>query len=156
MLGCPSRHGGCSVFAQIRQSANDLRRLLALVWSDTSTYIKARLVTVLLLVIAAAALTAFGPVALKRLVDGFSGDASPASFATYLLVALYVASQWLSRSAGELRGLIYARIERRMFRALSERVFSHLMRLPMRFHTNRRTGEITQTLENGLQGYQIV
>jgi ATP-binding cassette subfamily B protein len=139
-----------------RQSSGDLRRLLALVWSDASPYIKARLGVVLLLVIAAAVLTALGPVALKRLVDGFSGDASSAPLAISVLVALYVASQWLSRGAGELRGLIYARVERRMFSTLSERVFAHLMRLPLRFHANRRTGAITQALENGLQGYQIV
>jgi ABC-type transport system involved in Fe-S cluster assembly fused permease/ATPase subunit len=144
------------VLSPIRHSFSDLRQLVRLVWSDTSPHIRARLLAVLLLVITAATLTALGPVALKRLVDGFAGDASPASVTVYVLVTLYVGSQWLSRSAGELRGLIYARVERRMFRALSERVFGHLMRLPMRFHVNRRTGAITQALENGLQGYQIV
>ncbi len=140
----------------IRESFSDLRHMVRLMWTDATPYIRARLIAILVLVIAAATLTALGPVALRRLVDGFSGDANPASVTVYIFVALYVGSQWLSRSAGELRGLIYARVERRMFRALSERVFGHLMRLPMRFHVNRRTGAITQTLENGLQGYQIV
>lgn len=144
------------MLSKVGKSISEFRRLLAILWPETSSYIRARLIAVLLLVIVAAAFTALGPVALKRLVDGFSGNASAAPIAIYLLVALYVASQWLSRGAGELRGLIYARVERRMFRSLSERVFAHLMRLPMRFHTNRRTGAITQTLENGLQGYQII
>ena len=30
------------------------------------------------------------------------------------------------------------------------------MRLPLRFHLNRQTGAIGQTLENGLQGYQLI
>ncbi len=73
-----------------------------------------------------------------------------------LLVCLYVTSQWLSRSVGEIRGLIYARAERRMSRTLSERLFAHILRLPLRFHLNRQTGALTQSLTNGLQGYQTV
>lgn len=144
------------MLSQVPISFANLLRLFAIIGRDVGPFIKARIAFVLLLVIGAAALTALGPVALKRLVDGFSGDASAAPVTIYVLVALYVASQWVSRGAGELRGLVYARVERRMFRILSERVFAHLMRLPMKFHLARRTGAITQALENGLQGYQII
>jgi len=133
-----------------------IRSLGAVIWSDTNAFVKIRIAVVLILVVAAAVLTALGPVALKLLVDSFTEPAVVASVGTYLLVALYVLSQWLSRSAGELRGFIYARVERRVFRALSERVFDHLMRLPMRFHFSRRTGALHQALDNGLQGYQLV
>lgn len=133
-----------------------MRALAAIVWSDTNAFVKFRLAAVLVLVVVAAILTALGPVALKQLVDSFSQPAVVAGIGTYLLIAFYVLSQWLSRSAGELRGFIYARIERRVFRALSERVFDHLMRLPMRFHFSRRSGALHQALDNGLQGYQIV
>jgi ATP-binding cassette subfamily B protein len=134
-----------------------IRSLGAVIWSDTNALVKIRIAVVLILVVAAAVLTALGPVALKLLVDSFSAPAAVAAgIGTYLLVALYVLSQWLSRSAGELRGFIYARVERRVFRALSERVFDHLMRLPMRFHFSRRTGALHQALDNGLQGYQLV
>jgi ABC-type transport system involved in Fe-S cluster assembly, permease and ATPase components len=101
-------------------------------------------------------LTALGPVALKFVVDGFTGQASGPTVPVFLLIGLYILSQWLARSAAEIRGLIFARVERRMFRTLSERLFSHLMQLPLRYHLNRRTGAITQTLENGLQGYQMI
>lgn len=133
-----------------------MRALAGVIWSDTNAFVKFRLAAVLVLVVVAAILTALGPVALKQLVDSFSQPAVVAGVGTYLLIAFYVPSQWLSRSAGELRGFIYARIERRVFRALSERVFDHLMRLPMRFHFSRRSGALHQALDNGLQGYQIV
>jgi len=42
-----------------------------------------------------------------------------------------------------------------MFRTLTERLFAHLMRLPLRFHLDRQTGAVSQTLDNGLQGSQI-
>jgi ATP-binding cassette subfamily B protein len=69
---------------------------------------------------------------------------------------LYVLSQWLARTVGEIRGLVYARAERRMSRMLSERLFAHVMRLPLRFHLERQTGAISQALDNGLNGYQMV
>lgn len=43
-----------------------------------------------------------------------------------------------------------------MFRTMSERLFAHLMQLPLRFHLERQTGAVGQTLENGLQGYQMI
>jgi ABC-type multidrug transport system fused ATPase/permease subunit len=135
---------------------SSIRALGAVIWSDTNAFVKIRIGVVLILVIAAAILTALGPLALKQLVDSFSQPAVVVGVGTYLLVSLYVLSQWLSRSAGELRGFVYARVERRVFRALSERVFDHLMRLPMRFHFSRRSGALHQALDNGLQGFQIV
>jgi ATP-binding cassette subfamily B protein len=140
----------------VGSALQSIRSLGAVIWSDTNAFVKIRIAIVLILVVAAAILTALGPVALKQLVDSFSEPAVVVGSGTYLLVGLYVLSQWLSRSAGELRGFIYARVERRVFRALSERVFDHLMRLPMRFHFSRRTGALHQALDNGLQGYQLV
>jgi ABC-type multidrug transport system fused ATPase/permease subunit len=132
-----------------------IRALGTVIWSDTNAFVKIRIAVVAALIVAAAILTALGPLALKQLVDSFSQPVV-VGLGTYLLVAFYVLSQWLSRSAGELRGFIYARVERRVFRALSERVFDHLMRLPMRFHFSRRSGALHQALDNGLQGYQLV
>ena len=51
---------------------------------------------------------------------------------------------------------MYARVERRMFRVLSGRLFAHILRLPLRFHLDRKTGAVSQTLENGLTGYQMI
>lgn len=38
---------------------------------------------------------------------------------------------------------------------LSERLFAHVVRLPLSFHLQRETGAITQALQNGLRGYQM-
>ena len=141
---------------RVLSALESMRSLGAVVWSDTNAFVKIRIAIVLILVIAAAVLTALGPVALKQLIDSFSMPSVVAGTGTYLLIAFYVLSQWLSRSAGELRGFVYARVERRVVRALSERVFDHLMRLPMRFHFSRRTGALYQSLDNGLQGFQLV
>jgi ATP-binding cassette subfamily B protein len=128
---------------------------VSIIWSDADRFVRRRLAVVLLLVISASVLTALGPLALKWLVDGFTGQARVPLSPT-LLVGAYVLSQFLARIAGEVRGLVYARVERRMFRVLSGRLFAHILRLPLRFHLDRRTGGVSQVLDNGLTGYQMI
>jgi len=111
---------------------------------------------VLALVASASVLTALGPVALKLIVDRFTHAANGAAVLPLALIGLYVLSQWSARVIGQIWSLTYARAERRMFRMLSERLFSHLMRLPLRFHLERQTGAVSQSLDNGLQGYQMI
>ncbi len=129
---------------------------MGIIWSDADRFVKRRLAVVLLLVVTASVLTALGPLALKWLVDGFTDQAMGVSLSPSILVGAYVLSQFLARAVGEVRGLVYARAERRMFRVLSGRLFAHILRLPLRFHLDRQTGGVSQTLENGLTGYQMI
>jgi ATP-binding cassette subfamily B protein len=136
--------------------AGSVREIVGIIWSDADRFVKRRLAAVLLLVVTASVLTALGPLALKWLVDGFTDRGRGVSLSPSLLVGAYVLSQFLARAVGEVRGLVYARAERRMFRVLSGRLFAHILRLPLRFHLDRKTGGVSQTLENGLTGYQMI
>jgi ABC-type transport system involved in Fe-S cluster assembly fused permease/ATPase subunit len=140
----------------LRKGTASLREVIALIWTDATGFVRFRLVVALLLIVVASAMTALGPVALKLVVDGFTGQASGVGASAVTLIGLYVLSQWLARTVGEVRGLVYARAERRMSRMLSERLFAHVMRLPLGFHLERQTGAISQSLDNGLNGYQMV
>ena len=137
-------------------SSSRISDVLCLLRREATPFIRLRIVTAILLVLAAAALTALGPVAIKLIVDGFTSRNHRAGPSALLLVGLYVASQWLARAAGELRGFIYGQIERRVFRTISERLFAHLMHLPLRFHLDRKTGAIGETLSNGLEGLELI
>jgi ABC-type transport system involved in Fe-S cluster assembly fused permease/ATPase subunit len=141
---------------KLRKGMASLREVIALIWTDANGFVRLRLVVALLLIMVASAMTALGPVALKLVVDGFTKQGSGAGISAVTLIGLYVLSQWLARTVGEIRGLVYARAERRMSRMLSERLFEHVMRLPLRFHLERQTGAISQALDNGLNGYQMV
>ena len=144
---------------KLQEQWRSLREVFELVWSQSGDYVKVRLLLTLLLIVGVCILTGLGPVALKLLVDHFNGHSEIPGlpiFPVWGLIAFYVTSQWFARSVGELRGVIYARAERRMMRQLSERLFTHVMRLPLHFHLERRTGAISQTLDNGLAGYQMV
>lgn len=132
-----------------------LKEILPLIRSQVDRSVEIRLILALVLITVTSSLTALGPLALKWIVDGLSGRPAP-MLALGALIVLYVLSQWLGRTVGELRGLLYARAERRMSRTLAERLFAHVLRLPLRFHLDRQTGAITQSLTNGLQGFQLV
>lgn len=140
----------------MRAGASKLREILGLLNREVTPFVRRRLAWVMLLVAVSSTLTALGPVALKLLVDGFTGHYHGDSVSPTLLVVLYALSQWLARAAGEVRGLMYRRIQWRMFRTLSERLFTHLMHLPLRFHLDRQTGGVSETLTNGLEGLQLV
>jgi ABC-type transport system involved in Fe-S cluster assembly fused permease/ATPase subunit len=134
----------------------NLREVIALIWSEADRFVKIRLAAALLLTLTASALIGLGPVALKLVVDRFAGDVKTSTVPVALVIGLYVLSQGLARSVGEIRAFFYAGAEQRMVRTLSERLFAHVLKLPLRFHLDRQTGAVTQTLTNGMQGYMVV
>jgi ATP-binding cassette subfamily B protein len=133
-----------------------LREIARMLWLEATPFVKARLVAVMGLVTAASVLTALSPVALKLIVDRLTGESKTRFDPPLLLGALYILSIWLARITNELRELVFARVRQRIFRTLSERLFWHLMHLSLRFHVNRQTGAVTQTLDNGLEGLRII
>lgn len=142
---------------QFRDRFETVRAVFALIWLHTDRFVKVRLVMAIASLVLASVFTALGPVALKNVVDAIAGDGTTGTEVSItVLVVLYVLTQWLARGTGELRALLYAYAERRMFRTLSEDLFAHVMRLPLRFHLGRQTGAIGQTLQNGLQGYELI
>jgi ATP-binding cassette subfamily B protein len=140
----------------MRAGLSRLREIFVPLWLETTTAVRWRLVWVLLLVLISAMLTALAPIILKLLVDRLTGHIGSDAIPPLLLLGLYMLSQWLARLASELRGLLYQHVLRRMSRTLSERVFAHLMQLPLRFHLDRHTGGLSETLNNGLDGLQLV
>ncbi|HEY1890659.1 MAG TPA: ATP-binding cassette domain-containing protein [Steroidobacteraceae bacterium] len=140
----------------MRAGSSRFQEVLRLLAVEATPFVRLRLLIVLVLVVASAILMALGPIALKLMVDAFTGHAHARALSPTALVGLYVLSQWLARIAGELRGLIYRRIQRRIFRTLSERLFRHLMHLPLRFHLDRHTGAVSEILSSGLEGLRTI
>jgi ABC-type transport system involved in Fe-S cluster assembly fused permease/ATPase subunit len=133
-----------------------LREFLQLFLAVSPAFVRWRLAFSLLIALAVSALGSGGPLALKWLVDSFDAQVPPASGILILLVGAYVATQWLNRVLGALQAFVQAQADRRVYRTLSDRLFDHVMRLPLRYHLQRRTGAVNETLSNGLMGYQMV
>ena len=137
--------------------AATFREVAALMWSQTSGFVRKRLILALSLVIASSIAVALAPMILKFIVDRLAAARDPSSVVhPAWLIGLYVFSIWVSRTLGAARGFFHAQADRRMYRSVSDQVFSHVMHLPLRFHLERQTGAINEILTNGLQGYQMV
>jgi ABC-type transport system involved in Fe-S cluster assembly fused permease/ATPase subunit len=132
-----------------------LREVSELFWSTADAYAKRRLLLALFLVVVGALLAALTPIALKLIIDALSQHA-PATTQLLFLVALYVAGQYLWRCATELKLVLHGYAEQRIRRRTYCRLFDHLVRLPLQFHLEKRTGAMAETAEQGMKGYQMV
>jgi ATP-binding cassette subfamily B protein len=127
-----------------------------LAWSYAGSFVKKRLVLVLGVVAASSIVTALAPLLLKHIVDQFAGAAPAASATVLMLIGCYIFSQWLARLLSAIRAYFHAQADRRMYRTLSDEWLYHIMALPLRFHLERKTGAVTETLHNGFRGYQMI
>lgn len=131
------------------------RGVLGLVRGQITPYVRWRLAEVMGLVLLGAVANALAPLVLKIIVDALTGQRGTV-LSGEILVGLYAAMQWLSRSSTEVQALRYACAERRMLRTLHARLFSHVLSLPLRFHLRRQSGAVSQTIDNGLQGLRLI
>lgn len=143
----PTAHGP-------QEPANGMHRLgeaLRLLWSLSDTYIRGRLAVTVVFIAGAAITAALTPVALKLAIDSLSGKGVE-SFGPIALILAYVVGQYVTRCLSELRFLAHGQAQGRMYRNVALNLFRHIIRLPVRFHLARRTGEMGQIGEQGIDG----
>jgi ABC-type transport system involved in Fe-S cluster assembly fused permease/ATPase subunit len=142
----------------LRKASGTLRSALALFWSSADSFAKQRLLLALAIVGVGALLAALLPVTLKTAVDSL-GTLRPAAavlFAPLAAVLLYASGQFVWRCSIEVRNMLHGHAEQRLRRHISRRLFEHLVRMPLRFHLERRVGALGDTVEQGLKGYELL
>lgn len=70
------------------------------------------------------------------------------------ILATYGTVRFLSTAFSELRDAIFIPVEQRAVRHLSLAVFKHLHTLSLRFHLDRKTGNLTQVIDRGTRGIE--
>jgi len=134
-----------------------LRTTVALIWQEADSLTKRMLAVSFVLLVIGAALSALTPVAYKLLIDAFTGEAAAKALITpAIIVAAYVAFNYVVRGVNEVRAYVHGIGLQRVDRRLSRRLFAHIISLPLRFHLDRKTGAVGQTLAQGLQGCHIL
>lgn len=133
-----------------------LEAIARMVWREMTPFTTRRLGSVVIFVMVSAVLRALAPVALRSLIDGLSDRGGDGAGWVWGSIFLYVIALSGARVGDELRDLVFARARIRIFRVLSERLFSHLMHVPLPFHLERQSGALTQALDSGLEGLRIV
>lgn len=135
--------------------SSTLREAFQLLFSIKDAYITKQLCTAVGLVIVNSLCAATAPLVLKLAIDQFEGERPPHALLTSgPLVVIYVLMQYLLRSSTELRAKHQNLGEQRIQRRLSDRLFSHMTRLPLHFHIESQSGALSSTLSYGLMGFQ--
>ncbi len=130
-------HGG-------RQDLRNLKRMFPYIWE----YRGRVLIALVSLVLAKVAVVGV-PLVLKEIVDALDTAQNAMIVLPVLLFLIYGALRLSSSLFNELRDAIFARVRYHAMRRLSNQVLSHLHDLSLRYHLERRTGNITRDLERG-------
>ncbi len=134
-----------------------LRDAFQRLWSASDGTARRFTAAATVFMLSASVATALSPLLLKALVDAMdTGRDNYPGIVPIVLVLAYTLAHYLARSLAELRATALGRAEQRIHRQLSDECFRHIMSLSLRFHLERETGALAQTLSNGLLGYRVV
>lgn len=125
------------------------RRFLPYLWPEGRTDLKIRIGVALLCVLAGKALILTMPFAYKAVVDRMTIAGPQAWTIAVAMVLAYGGARFGSVLSDNLRNVAFERVAQDSIRRLAEHVFARLHQLSLRFHLERRTGEVTKTIERG-------
>lgn len=142
-------------------SADRDHRLLPLVrfawpfvWPEGEWDLRSRVVLALALLIIAKLVNIAVPFFLKAIVD----DLSVETLTAIPLLALigYGLARFGAMLFRELRDAVFAKVGQRAGRRLAGAVYAHLFSLSLRYHLQRRTGELARAIDRGVKALSFL
>jgi len=110
---------------------------------------KGRVLFALLCLVASKMAIVGVPFILKQVVDTLGVKGESILILPLTLLIAYGALRLAGSLFNELRDAVFAKVRYHAMRRISTNVFNHLHRLSLRFHLDRRTGNISRDLERG-------
>ena len=126
-----------------------LKRFLPYLWPADRSDLKLRVVGALCLVLLAKGVMLAMPYTLKLALDAMSDNLSGGAGVAMALVASYALARFGGVLFDNFRNALFEKVGQEAARHLSLDVFSHIHRLSLRFHLERRTGALTRLIERG-------
>ena len=126
-----------------------IKRFLPYLWPKDNPSLRVRIVVAMLLVLAAKAVILSLPFAYRGAADAMTGPVGDGASVALALVAAYGLGRFTSVMFDNLRNMAFERVGQDATLRLAQDVFHRLHRLSLRFHLNRRTGEVTKIIERG-------
>lgn len=96
------------------------------------------------------------PLVLKQIVDSLGAGPGREITLPIILLLGYGLLRLSNSLFNELRDAIFAKVRYRAMRRLSAQILSHLHRLSLRFHLERKTGAISRDLERGTRSVSSI
>ena len=134
-----------------RRDWHNLKGMLPFLWE-----FRGRALFALSCLILAKAANVGVPVYLKKIVDSLNEQPEQMMVLPVALLVVYGALKLSASLFNELRDVIFAKVRYRAMRRLSTRVLTHLHKLSLRFHLERRTGGISRDLERGTRSVSSI
>lgn len=134
-----------------------LKRFLPYLWPEDEPGLRLRIIIAGLLVLCAKAAILTMPFLYKAVIDGMSNDDLGTELTVLLaLVAAYGLARFGQVMFDNLRNIVFEKVGQQAARRLATKVFAHLHSLSLRFHLNRRTGEVTKVIERGTKSIDVM
>ena len=115
-----------------------------------------RVVAAFALLVVAKLITVQVPFFFKAVVDRLSGPEGALIALPLAALLAYGLARLTAAGFGELRDAIFAKVAERAARRVSLKVFQHLFQLSLRYHLERRTGELARITERGVQAIRFL
>jgi ATP-binding cassette, subfamily B, heavy metal transporter len=133
-----------------------LGRFLPYLWSRSNASLKRRIIFALLLVLAAKATTLALPFAYKQAIDALANPTGDAVAVAMALVIAYGAGRFGAVLFDQMRNIAFERVGQEAALHLAGDVFRHLHRLSLRFHLEKRIGELSKVMDRGTKSINTV
>jgi ATP-binding cassette subfamily B protein len=137
--------------------------LLPYIWPRDRPDLQLRMIIALLLLLATKLATLAIPLFFKLATDSLVGFEGPPSAgppwllaAPIAIVVAYCVTRILESTLAQLRDGLFGRVAMHAVRRLAVRTFAHLHELSLRFHLERKIGGLSQILERGRSGIEII
>jgi len=127
-----------------RQDIRNLKRIFPYIWE----YRGRVLIALLSLVFSKMAIVGI-PLVFKEIIDILDQIDKSSVIVPASLFLLYGVLRLTSSLFNEVRDAVFARVRFRAMRRLSNKVLTHLHKLSLRYHLERRTGNVVRDLERG-------
>ena len=134
-----------------------LKRFLPYLWPKGEPSLRLRIIVAGFLVLCAKAAVLTMPFIYKAVIDGMANDALGTELTVLLaLVAAYGLARFGQVMFDNMRNIVFEKVGQQAARRLATNVFTHLHSLSLRFHLNRRTGEVTKIIERGTKSIDVM
>ena len=130
--------------------------ILPFLWPKESTELRVRVVLAFTLLVAAKIITVQVPFFFKAVIDRLSGPEGTLLALPLAALLAYGLARLTSSGFGELRDGIFAKVAEHAARRVSLKIFQHLFDLSLRYHLERRTGELARIIERGVQAIRFL
>ncbi len=130
--------------------------ILPFLWPRESTELRVRVVAAFALLVVAKLITVQVPFFFKAVVDRLSEPDGTLLALPLAALLAYGLARLSAAGFGELRDAIFAKVAERAARRVSLKVFQHLFDLSLRYHLERRTGELARITERGVQAIRFL